>query len=248
MKRIFLLAFAMMICLTLPASAHKGRTDANGGHYDHSTGEYHYHHGYPAHQHANGTCPYNFDDRTEWNSGGTSSGSSKSSTPAKSNSSGDGSSEHLQLPLKVKLILAGSGTIAVSLLLLTSHLRKVREEKERIRIFEEEKAKYTSIYGGKDVEELVDAPKNVEIGADGLPKEKGCTGWGPMFTYYSSFSGSCFHCVSGCSGAVIPTHAVSVMRRGLRPCMRCHPECVRNLEWYWKYLKIKEIKDRYGIK
>lgn len=38
--------------------AHSGRTDANGGHYDHSTGEYHYHHGYPAHQHPNGICPY----------------------------------------------------------------------------------------------------------------------------------------------------------------------------------------------
>ena len=31
--------------------AHSGGTDANGGHYDHSSGEYHYHHGQPAHQH-----------------------------------------------------------------------------------------------------------------------------------------------------------------------------------------------------
>ncbi|CCY87023.1 ig-like domain-containing surface protein [Clostridium sp. CAG:149] len=37
---------------------HPGRTDSNGGHYDCSTGEYHYHHGYPAHQHPNGSCPY----------------------------------------------------------------------------------------------------------------------------------------------------------------------------------------------
>lgn len=73
----------MMICLTLPASAHKGRTDANGGHYDHSTGEYHYHHGYPAHQHINGACPYNFDDKTNHSSGGTSSGSSNFSKSVK---------------------------------------------------------------------------------------------------------------------------------------------------------------------
>lgn len=39
--------------------AHPGKTDSNGGHFDRSTGEYHYHHGYPAHQHKNGTCPYN---------------------------------------------------------------------------------------------------------------------------------------------------------------------------------------------
>jgi len=48
--------------------AHKGRTDSNGGHYNRSTGEYHYHHGHSAHQHPNGICPYsnntNKDDNT----------------------------------------------------------------------------------------------------------------------------------------------------------------------------------------
>ena len=67
-----------MLLLLLPAclrtSAHPGRTDAQGGHYDRSTGEYHYHHGYPAHQHENGECPYDFDDRTGENSGSRSSG------------------------------------------------------------------------------------------------------------------------------------------------------------------------------
>ena len=38
--------------------AHSGDTDNNGGHYNRSTGEYHYHHGEPAHQHNNGECPY----------------------------------------------------------------------------------------------------------------------------------------------------------------------------------------------
>lgn len=46
-----------MLCITC-ASAHPGHTDAAGGHWDSSTGEYHYHHGYPAHQHENGICPY----------------------------------------------------------------------------------------------------------------------------------------------------------------------------------------------
>ena len=53
-----------LICLTTTAIAHSGRTDANGGHYDHSTGDYHYHHGYPAHKHPNGECPYKFKDKT----------------------------------------------------------------------------------------------------------------------------------------------------------------------------------------
>ena len=38
--------------------AHPGGTDENGGHYVKETGEYHFHHGYEAHQHINGVCPY----------------------------------------------------------------------------------------------------------------------------------------------------------------------------------------------
>lgn len=52
---ICFLTFALLITT---AFAHSGRTDANGGHYNRSTGEYHYHHGYPAHQHPGGVCPY----------------------------------------------------------------------------------------------------------------------------------------------------------------------------------------------
>lgn len=59
-----LIAIALSLGLSVIAFAHPGRTDANGGHTDHSTGEYHYHHGEPAHQHTdtNGDgileCPY----------------------------------------------------------------------------------------------------------------------------------------------------------------------------------------------
>lgn len=52
------------VILTTPLSClaetylHSGSTDSQGGHYDHSTGEYHFHHGKPAHDHINGVCPY----------------------------------------------------------------------------------------------------------------------------------------------------------------------------------------------
>lgn len=55
-------AFMVLAC---PAFAHSGRTDSKGGHYDRSTGEYHYHHGYKAHQHENGVCPYDYTDATD---------------------------------------------------------------------------------------------------------------------------------------------------------------------------------------
>lgn len=77
--------------LTTVATAHPGDTDSNGGHYDRSTGEYHYHHGYPAHDHydmdgdGDIDCPYDFDDQTGRNSG-TSNGSKY--TPPGSNANG----------------------------------------------------------------------------------------------------------------------------------------------------------------
>ena len=72
-------AILCFILVFVSASAHSGRTDANGGHWDSSTAEYHYHHGYPAHQHTDGICPYDYDDQTGVNSG-ISSGSSSSSS------------------------------------------------------------------------------------------------------------------------------------------------------------------------
>lgn len=65
MKKVFKISLILMsIVIIILGScvavfAHPGKTDSNGGHFDRSTGEYHYHHGYPAHQHENGTCPYN---------------------------------------------------------------------------------------------------------------------------------------------------------------------------------------------
>ena len=58
-------ALAIFLSGSITAFAHSGRTDSDGGHTDHSTGEYHWHHGYPAHQHEDRDgdgypeyCPY----------------------------------------------------------------------------------------------------------------------------------------------------------------------------------------------
>ena len=56
----FMLCLFLILCalITIPTFAHSGGTDSKGGHYDNSTGKYHYHHGYSAHQHKDGVCPY----------------------------------------------------------------------------------------------------------------------------------------------------------------------------------------------
>lgn len=88
MKRFLAFVFAFLLLISPAALAHSGGTDANGGHYDRSTGEYHYHHGYPEHQHydMNGDgvvdCPYNFDDQTGRKSGGSSTKQRATPAPA----------------------------------------------------------------------------------------------------------------------------------------------------------------------
>lgn len=62
----------MLVILSFPVAAHPGRTDGAGGHYNRSTGEYHYHHGFSVHQHPNGVCPYDYEDKTNHNSSGIS--------------------------------------------------------------------------------------------------------------------------------------------------------------------------------
>lgn len=85
--RAFAVSIALL-CLFVPSSyAHPGRTDSAGGHTDKSTGEYHYHHGYPAHQHydmdGDGVpdCPYEFKVKVRSSSSAPTSARPSVTTP-----------------------------------------------------------------------------------------------------------------------------------------------------------------------
>lgn len=70
-KRVSKITILLFFLIFLSFSflySHSGRTDSSGGHYNRSTGEYHYHHGYGPHQHTNGICPYDSDYNTNSNS------------------------------------------------------------------------------------------------------------------------------------------------------------------------------------
>lgn len=80
MKRIsILIVLTLLFAFYFPTTvlAHPGGTDANGGHYVGTSNSYHYHHGYPAHQHTDmngdGTpdCPHDFEDKTNHQSRST---------------------------------------------------------------------------------------------------------------------------------------------------------------------------------
>lgn len=78
-----MLLLLVSIISLLGVFAHSGRTDGNGGHWDRSAGEYHYHHGYGEHDHPNGICPYTKEEAPEKPKKKTSSSSSYSSSSSK---------------------------------------------------------------------------------------------------------------------------------------------------------------------
>lgn len=63
---LYILIILIVVLSCISTYAHSGGTDSKGGHWDSSTGEYHYHHGYSAHDHydidgdGKKDCPYNF--------------------------------------------------------------------------------------------------------------------------------------------------------------------------------------------
>ncbi|MBQ3202759.1 MAG: YHYH domain-containing protein [Clostridia bacterium] len=84
MKKHLVLILALLTLLWVCAivvSAHPGGTDENGGHYDYSTGEYHYHHGYSAHDHIDGECVFEDSDSSNTSSRTKSKKDNKDSTP-----------------------------------------------------------------------------------------------------------------------------------------------------------------------
>lgn len=84
MKKLLLVIsiLSVIASVVLCAEAHPGRTDSRGGHTNHSTGEYHYHHGYSEHDHydmdgdGKKDCPFDFRDNTDHSSRDGSSSSS----------------------------------------------------------------------------------------------------------------------------------------------------------------------------
>ena len=253
MKRLAVLALAAL--LILPVYAHGGRTDANGGHYDSSTGEYHYHHGYPAHQHVNGTCPYNFDDKTDRNN--DSSGGTAQNQDSKSNSD-DG-----RTVIPSEIIWGCIVVIGYLICNLLSYLDKKNIEKSiekrnqdiekrnqdiEKRKWEIEKEQLISKYGHmtkNQIASMCGMPDALEIGPDGLPKEIGAMDWGKSMTFFVSRTGYSYHRIETCTqNATIPEHAANIQSKV--PCQKCHPNAP-TLEWFWTYQDIMSQLEKYGV-
>lgn len=252
-----MIVFFSILLSVSPVCAHSGRTDANGGHYDSATGQYHYHHGYSAHYHTDGICPYDFDDKT-----GSSNGSSSSSTGTTSESSSSSikstSSHPLLNVLGALFILFAPSILIGSLIEKISDKKKEKErilaELERKRHFEEEKMYYSNLYQNKSISELANIPSNIEFDEIDLPISVDNSGlkWGKEFTVFVSKNGRCYHRKPRCCGVQNTMHifnAVKSRKIGCSKCVRATEaeKTSRVPEWYLKYLEIKEIKSYYKI-
>lgn len=110
--RYLLTAVMLLFCFSTFVFAHPGDTDSEGGHMNHNSGVYHYHHGYDAHSHADlngdGTldCPYEFAEFEDISNNGN--------TESKNTSSYD-----FYTPLQILLVtLIGIAGILVPFVLL----------------------------------------------------------------------------------------------------------------------------------
>ena len=254
MRRILrtVLSIACITVLSISAYAHSGKTDASGGHYDHSTGVYHYHHGYPAHQHTGGVCPYDFDDRTGWNSGSSDSNASHLSSvpPSVGKNDSVNAPNHISIP---PLFLCVGAAVLVHFLRILYIRRKLRtqkvlEEKRRRESFLVEQEKMRKLYEGKKLSELVPPPiPGDHIGTDGLPCGQGSERWGSTYTVFvTSDKSRVFHSQKFCSCTMgRPVNIAKV--GGLRPCSRCYRTLPPDLAWYRKQQEILRICKIYEI-
>ena len=237
----------MLICalfLPVAALAHGGRTDANGGHYDRSTGEYHYHHGYPEHQHTDidgdgvDDCPYDFVDKTNHNGGGSVTVSSPEPTVLPTfYDTKDTEVEDDNGPSPLLVIGLVGTTLGIGIIGIPKAYNYIKEKKH-----------YEKMYAGKKKNELVCVPDGCGIDENNKPYSiVGRTyrrEWG-TYTFYKSKSGKCYHSKYGCSHAKEQINAIDTF--GMRPCSRCNPKRP-SIAWVIKYLCILDIVKKYNIK
>lgn len=255
------------VLLLMPASAHGGATDFQGGHYNRSTGEYHFHHGYPAHQHENGVCPYAFDDRTGWNSGASGTGSSDSKFPAvisptpTSPAKAQSKSSWVSWIFMALYLVIGLGPVIIALaswlcsipqrILDARKRRKEQRLKEQAaqERFQKEREEFFSTYQGRSLDELVPpATLGAFIGEDGLPCGPGPGKWGSEYTVFVTGAKSpVFHRTSACGTACgSPVNLVRVGHR--RPCSRCYRHTpVPDLTWYYERKKLLDRCRYYDV-
>ena len=253
---IFLLSSAMVF-------AHSGRTDAYGGHYDRSTGEYHYHHGFPAHQHINGICPYDFKDNTNHsNSNSNNINSPDSNTIKKFNNSNTIKEKEYQNPIIMCIYLAVMTTLLMIYILKRSvsrgnaiiqfndnadssfNITEIKKASEASQVSKLNEISTSPLEKHSFVHEFVDPQLMYKRRGDfEIDNNRRLYYKGMSVDVYiaSSGKGKCYHFKQGCSQAFravnITDFLLSDSFVALPPCLKCASERLYLPIWFYQYLE-----------
>lgn len=124
--------------------------------------------------------------------------------------------------------------------------RAIAEAKARAE-WEAKREYYRELYEGKNPLSLVQVPEGVFF-VDGYPSTKGKRKYGKYTVYVARKSGRVMHFNPNCGGAtLIPVNYVERCR--MPHCQRCGYGKMElpDVDWYFEYRKIKEIKAKYHI-
>lgn len=278
MKRFakgFLCAILAIALFTVPSFAHSGRTDEFGGHYDHSTGEYHYHHGYQAHQHENGVCPYDFDDQTNHGNSGTTGSSTTRKRVTTTVQEEKPKIDPITKACIVTAIVVVLGSIVAILVLrhrkrvkeerIARQLEEARREKERqleaerkekereqARLaWEAQRSELLAWYRGDtatDIAVQCGLSSEYKFGDSGeiVPVDRDATP--DIYTVYITSRGKVFHVKEGCSSARIKVNwgkDRKILQKKMT-CLRCG-SVVPPLDWLAEYEKVLRELAKYNI-
>lgn len=245
-----LIAIILFACLLFPTTvfAHSGRTDSQGGHYDRSTGEYHFHHGYSAHQHPNGVCPYDFHDATEHKNSSTSNSSSSNKESyniikEENKISEDKSQKEDNTSWIIIVLIIGWPAVG----LIYAFIESIKERVEKKRILEQEKLEkeaFLQEIKGKTLRELINIPPYYKM-VNGLPVDNNNQLYGSL-TVYISKSGTHYHFKKGCCSANTPIHLYRAIGKYV-PCSKCSPSHFTIPQWFKDYEELMKKATKYGI-
>lgn len=249
-NKIPFLLFAIIIInaiALITSYAHPGKTDSSGGHYDNATGEYHYHHGYPPHQHTNGICPYNYDDRTNNTSIVSSESLSKSINDSKPAIFSKSSKNSIfALPLIVFL--------GISIYIChkqysekDKYKNKLLQAEQELFILKKDYEYLRNYFFHVDLRKASCVPDDIYFDKYRLPHK--IINGNDIYTVYINQNGQKYHCKKGCSGA---SNEINLLKLSddWQPCFRCAfstLEPLRNSYWYSNYISLVELRKKYII-
>ena len=231
-----LLLIVLIIILTSSSVivfAHPGSLDSNGGHYNRTRGEYHYHDGLNT-----GSGSSKIDKNTEYNNNAINTYQNNAIRDTDNTSSTDAISRDFSFVFWSGLIVF----IAIKYILYKINILK--EKKKLKQEFENNRQKYYELYANKNPLSLCNCPAGSFI-KNGLPATEGNSAYG-LYTVYTAYNATVYHINPKCNNSIKSEGNIATSK-SLRPCKKCVKKSMPDCRWFFEYKKIIAIKRKYDI-